>query len=513
MRGNMAAKISKQVRLFKDLNAAVIVFLVALPLCLGIALASNAPLLSGILAGIVGGLVVAPLTGSPLSVSGPAAGLVVIVITAIETLGSYEAFVLAVAIAGVFQVLLSQAKAGFLGSLFPSSVIKGMLAAIGVILILKQLPHIAGLDRDPEGDLNFWQVDGENTFSELLLIDEYLQIGSLIVGILALVILLAWDRYKKPNQNFPMALVVVVGGTLLGKLLGLFDPSMVIDSTHLVSIPDIDWGDLSLTFAFPDFDQLSNPAVYKSAAVIAIVASIETLLCIDAVDKLDPHKRLSDFNKELSAQGVGNIISGLIGGLPLTAVIVRGSANVAAGAETRLSSFVHGLLLLSSVLVLTPIMNEIPLSVLAAILIVVGLKLTQATIYFDMWSKGYDQFLPFVTTVLVIVFSDLLTGVAVGTLVAIIFILRQNLLMSVSLTQQDNNYLIRFRKDVSFVNKIHLKEILTQIPDDCYLMIDGKMAVFIDEDIKEMIREFQSTAEERGIEIELSHVRMRSTDF
>jgi MFS superfamily sulfate permease-like transporter len=505
----MAEKLSKKVIMLKDLNAAVIVFLVALPLCLGIALASNAPLLSGILAGIVGGLIVAPLTGSPLSVSGPAAGLVVIVINAIETLGSYEAFVLAVAIAGVFQIILSQAKAGFLGSLFPSSVIKGMLAAIGVILILKQLPHIAGLDRDPEGDLSFWQVDGENTFSELLLIDEYLQMGSLIVGLLGLVILLLWDKFKKPNQNFPMALVVVAGGTLLAKLLGAMDPSLVVDSTHLVSIPNIDWGQLSLTFSFPDFQQLSNPLTYKVAAVIAIVASIETLLCVDAVDKLDPQKRLSDFNRELSAQGVGNLVSGLIGGLPLTAVIVRGSANVAAGAQTRLSSFVHGLLLLLSVLVLTPIMNEIPLSALAAILIVVGLKLTRVGIYLEMWEKGHSQFIPFVTTVLVIVFSDLLTGVAVGTLVAIVFILRQNLLMSVSLTQQGRNYLIRFRKDVSFVNKIHLKEVLTQIPDDCYVLIDGKEASFIDADIKEMISEFQSTAANRGIEIELSHVRMK----
>ena len=509
----MSVETPAKQRILKDLNASIIVFLVALPLCLGIALASNAPLLSGMIAGIIGGLIVAPLTGSPLSVSGPAAGLVVIVINAVETLGSYEAFVLAVMIAGIFQLILAQAKAGFLGSLFPSAVIKGMLAAIGVILILKQIPHGVGVDSDPEGDFNFWQPDGENTFSELLRIVDYFQWGSLVIGILALITLLMWDKYKKPGNNFPMALVVVVGGTVLGKAMGMMHPMFMIDESHLVQIPKINWGDLNQTFRFPDFKQLSNLAVYTQGAVIAIVASIETLLCVDAIDKLDPHKRLSNFNKELAAQGAGNFFSGLLGGLPLTAVIVRGSANVAAGAEGRLSSFIHGIFLLLSILLLTPIMNEIPLSALAAILIVVGLKLTRPSLYVEMWEKGQDQFIPFFTTVAVIVLTDLLTGVAVGTLVAIIFILRQNFKNSVSLTHFDSKYLIRFRKDVTFVSKIRFKEILGQIPDDCYLLIDGKMAAFIDHDIKELIQEFTSTSEERGIEIELSHVKMKETDF
>ncbi|NQZ01140.1 MAG: SulP family inorganic anion transporter [Bdellovibrionales bacterium] len=415
----MAEKSLNQAAIYHDLNASVMVFFVALPLCLGLALASNAPLLSGLLAGIVGGLVVAPLSGSPLSVSGPAAGLVVIVSDALVTLGSYEVFVLAVAVAGAMQIFLSVARAGFLASFFPASVIRGILVAIGLILILKQLSYLVGFNSPQEGMASFATAFEQGSVEAVLSLSDYFEVGSLVIGLLALTTLLLFDKYKTPNRNFPIALIVVTVGTLLAKLLGQIDPDWSIAESHFVNIPVIQWADLTSSLTLPDLKHLGSFEVYQTAAVIAAVASIETLMCIDAVDKLDPLKRSSNFNRELTAQGIGNLVSGMVGGLPLTAVIGRSSANVAAGAKTRAASFFHGVLLLFSVLIITPIMNEIPLSVLAAILIVVGLRLTKPAIYFEMWSRGLNRFLPFIATVFFVVYLDLLTGMLIGIVTAI----------------------------------------------------------------------------------------------
>lgn len=494
-----------------DFPASVVVFLVALPLCLGIALASGAPLFSGLLAGIVGGLVVGFLSGSPLSVSGPAAGLTSIVSVSILELGSFEAFLTSVVLAGIIQIVLGFARAGSIGHFFPASVIKGMLAGIGVILILKQIPHGLGYDVDFIGDESFLQFDGKNTFSEISEALDYISPGAVSISISSLLVIYFWttnsiQRYKWAHI-LPAPLIVVGLGILFNELYEHVAPTMVLSEDHLVSVPVMSQSQgLSSFFTTPDFSVLQNPQVYVVAITLAIVASLETLLSIEAADKMDPYRRITPLNRELRAQGTANMISGLIGGLPLTAVIVRTSANVSAGARTKASAISHGIILLLSVLLIPSILKLIPLSCLAGILLAVGFKLTKPSLYQEMWRKGSSQFFPFMITVLAVVFTNLLQGVLLGIVVSIFFILKSNVQRAIILVSDEANYLIKFTKDVTFLHKANLRHILEKIPDNSQVVIDASRASFIDADIIEAMTDFMETAKAKNINIELNGI-------
>ncbi len=492
-----------------DLPAGLVVFLVAVPLCLGIALASGAPLFSGVIAGIVGGIVVGSLSGSQLSVSGPAAGLTVIVLTAIENLGGFEAFLLAVVLAGAIQLLLGFLQAGIIGHFFPSSVIKGMLAAIGLILILKQIPHALGDDQDYEGDSAFFQPDGENTFTEIVLAIQNIEPGALVISLLSLIILITWERPRVKamgiSKILPGPLLAVGSGILMNEFFyGLLNPESQLTGDHLVSLPVANSLDEVVgILTFPDLSAFANPQVYVTAITIAIIASLETLLSLDAVDKLDPDKRIAPTNQELRAQGVGNMVSGLIGGLPLTAVIVRSTANISSGAKTKTSAITHGIWLLAAVLIFPEFMNRIPLASLAAVLLVVGFKLTKPSLYKENFAKGMDQFLPFVITVVAILFTDLLVGIIIGMISGIFFVIKTNLHQAITVIEEGDTYTIKLEKDVSFLNKAFLRGTLKSIPDNAHVVVDGSKAVWIDNDIVETIADFRSTAESNGITMDI----------
>lgn len=496
-----------------DVPSGLVVFLVALPLCLGIALASGAPLFSGIIAGIVGGTVVAFTSGSSLSVSGPAAGLTVIVHNAITGFGSYETFLMAVVLAGLIQIALGFLKAGIIGYYFPSNVIKGMLAAIGIILILKQIPHAIGYDVDNEGDFYFIQADGENTFSEIINSLNHIHPGAVIIAIVSLVILILWEQPFLKKYSFfktiPGALIAVVVGILINEWFKSGD--LFLSGDKLVRLPVANSAEEFIgQFTMPDFTALSNSQVYFTAITIAIIASLESLLSVEATDKLDPHKRNTPANRELKAQGLGNFVSGLIGGLPLTAVIVRSSANIHAGAKTKLSAIVHGVLLLSSVVLLASLLNKIPLSCLAALLIMVGYKLAKISLFRSMYKMGWDQFLPFVTTVIAIQFSDLLRGIAIGMAVSIFFILRNNYRRAYIYREEEKyeggNITIQLAEDVTFLNKGSIVSTLDQLPTNSNVTIDGSKSHSIDADVLEIIHDFKSTAEHKNIKLELKNI-------
>ncbi len=500
-----------------DLPSGLVVFLVALPLCLGIALASGAPLFSGIIAGIVGGIVVAFASGSALSVSGPAAGLTVIVHNAITTLGSYEVFLLAVVLAGLMQIVLGYLKAGIIGYYFPSNVIKGMLAAIGIILILKQIPHAVGYDVDNEGDFDFIQADGENTFSEILNSLNHLHPSALMISAVSLFILIMWERPFLKKYNFfklvPGALIVVVVGILMNEWFKISNPDFFLTGDKLVRLPVANSaGEFISQFTLPDFSGLLNYQVYVVAITIAIIASLESLLSIEAADKLDPYKRNTPTNRELKAQGLGNFVSGLIGGLPLTAVIVRSSANINSGAKTKLSAIFHGFLLLLSVIALASFFNKIPLACLAALLLMVGYKLAKISLFKSMYKQGWDQFLPFVVTVIAIQFSDLLKGIGIGMAVSIFFILRNNYRRAYNFHQEkhhngnDEKITIQLAEDVSFLNKGSIAHTLDKLPDNSSVTIDGSKSHSIDVDVLEIIHDFKSTAELKKIKLELKDI-------
>ncbi|MBC5772895.1 SulP family inorganic anion transporter [Pontibacter sp. KCTC 32443] len=501
--------------LSKDIPAGLVVFFVALPLCLGISLASGAPLMSGLVTGIVAGVLVSWLSGSQLAVSGPAAGLTVIVLNGIETLGSFEAFLLAVVIAGFLQLILGFLKAGVIGLYFPSSVIKGMLAAIGLILILKQIPHFLGADDDFFGEMQFFQPDGRTTFSELGHAFSSIQLGAMIIGIISLAIILLWDNPKiksiKILSFIPGALVAIIFAIVINALFSGFAPELTVTSSHLVSIPILgSFNDLSTELRFLDLGALSNPSLYIVAFTIAIVASLETLLSIEAIDKLDPHKRRSNTNRELKAQGVGNMVAGLLGGLPMTAVIVRGSTNVASGAQTRVSSFVHGVFLALSVFLLAGLMNRIPLSALAAVLLVVGFKLTKPALYKSQLKLGHEQFIPFIVTILAILFTDLLIGICVGLAVGIFYILKANYKSPYFFHKEEHKdkeiIRIRLSEHVSFLNKASIILTLDHLPQNSHVIIDGENSEYIDYDVLEAIQEFKQTAHERNIKVDLVNI-------
>ncbi|GAB3532374.1 SulP family inorganic anion transporter [Pontibacter brevis] len=500
----------------KDIPAGLVVFLVALPLCLGIALASGAPLFSGLITGIVAGVLVSWLSGSNLAVSGPAAGLTVIVLNGLETLGSFEAFIMAVVLAGVLQLVLGFMKAGVIGLYFPSSVIKGMLAAIGLILILKQIPHFMGADEDFFGEMQFFQPDGRNTFSEIGYAFSSIQLGALLVGVISLIILVAWDTNALKRFKFfkfvPGALVVVLLSIALNALFINYFPSLAIAESHLVSIPNIgSFAELGNVLMLPDFGSLADIDLYIVAFTIAIVASLETLLSIEAIDKLDPHKRRSDLNRELKAQGVGNIVAGMLGGLPMTAVIVRGTANVTSGAQTRVSAFVHGVLLLSAVFFLAGFLNRIPLSALAAVLLVVGYKLTKPALYKNQFRLGHEQFVPFIVTIIAILFTDLLIGICIGLAVGVFYILKANYNSPYFFHKEEspNRDIIRIKlsEHVSFLNKASIIMTLDQMPHNSHVIIDGENTEYIDYDVLEAIMEFKKTAHERDILVEVYNIK------
>jgi len=498
-----------------DLPASIVVFLVALPLCLGIALASGAPLFSGVIAGIIGGIVVGIASGSSLSVSGPAAGLTVIVFSAIEQLGSFSAFTLAVLIAGILQIILGYVRAGVIGHFFPVSVIKGMLAAIGLILILKQIPHALGYDEEFLGTINFKQFDGHNTFSELYYALINISLGPLIISLISLGILIFWDRPFMKKLTFttilPGPLIVVFLGVTLNLLFMSIMPELTITQEHLVNLPVASsLSEFFTLFSFPDFSQITNPGIYIVAFTIAIVASLETLLSLDATDKMDPYKRIAPTNRELKAQGLGNFISGLIGGLPLTAVIVRSTANVSSGARTKMSAFFHGIFLLVSVMTIPAILNMIPLASLAAILLMVGYKLNKPNLYQESFKKGLNQFVPFITTIIAILLTDLLIGISIGLVVGLYFVIKTNFHLNLIVARDQNNFLIRLNKDVSFLNKAFLRKSLEHIPDGAYVIIDGTKAVFIDNDIMETIHDFVETAPLKNIKVEIKKTNTSS---
>jgi MFS superfamily sulfate permease-like transporter len=498
----------------EDIPAGLVVFLVALPLCLGIALASGAPLFSGIIGGIVGGMVVSWASGSQLSVSGPAAGLTVIVLAAIDKLGGFGTFSLAVVIAGVFQLALGFLKAGIIGAYFPAAVIKGMLAAIGLILIMKQIPHAVGYDADFEGDESFEQADAHTTFSELSYSMDAITPGAVVISVVAIVIMLLWEtRLFKSNRLLsllPGPLVAVMWGLGFNTLTQASYPALAVEPEHLVNLPDINGPMEFLThLSLPDFSQLLNPQVYVIAATLAIVASLETLLSLEAVDKIDPLKRVAPTNRELKAQGLGNLLSGLAGGLPITSVIVRSSANVTAGGRTKLACFVHGLLLLLSVMFFGSLINQIPLSCLAAVLILTGYKLAKPAHFLEMYRRGFNQFAPFVITIAAILMTDLLKGMAIGIGIGLFFVIRANFHAAISLTQDGSHYLLRLQKDVSFLNKALLRDLLQRIDENSYVIVDGTRAQFVDDDILETLFDFIASSEDNNIKVELKNLNAR----
>jgi MFS superfamily sulfate permease-like transporter len=491
-----------------DIPASIIVFLVAMPLCLGIALASGAPLFSGLIAGMIGGIVVGFFSGSPLGVSGPAAGLAVIVFDAIIDLGAFEIFLVAVVLAGVIQVILGFLKAGVIAYYFPSSVIHGMLAGIGILIFMKQLPHAVGYDADPEGDFAFSQIDGQNTFSELLNMFNYISPGVVLVSTISLAILILWEmpfmKRIKITRLIQGPLIVVVLGVVLNLVLAN-DPYWNISADHLVSIPVASSLDAFVSnFAFPQFSALTDPAVYKVAVVLAIVASIETLLCVEASDKQDLYKRTTPVNRELKAQGIGNIVSGFIGGLPLSQVIVRSSVNQQSGGKTKASAIIHGFLLLLSIILIPTLLNLIPLATLAAILMVVGYKLAKPTLFKRMYQQGMTQLIPFLATIVGIILTDLLTGIGFGMAIAILSILYNNYKIPYRVEKSKKNQTLRLilSEDVTFLNKASIQAFLTEVPNDVKIIIDASESHFIHHDVLELIEEFRINAPLRNITLE-----------
>lgn len=499
-----------------DLAAGLVVFFVALPLCLGIALASGAPLFSGIVAGIVGGIVVGAFSRSQLSVTGPAAGLAAIVLAGITDLGAFNIFLCAVIIAGAIQILLGFAKAGSVANYLPSNVIEGLLAGIGILIILKQIPHAIGYDKDYEGDESFLNaIGGENTFSSLLNSLNAISLGAIIVAAVSVAIILSWEKISvfKKLKAVPGALIAVIAGIVLNEIFASAFPNLAISGDHLVGLPLLNtFADIPNLITMPDFSGFASQKVWVLGATIAAVASIETLLCLEAVDRLDPLRRYSPTNRELKAQGVGNILSGFLGGLPMTSVIVRSSANVGAGGKTKLSAITHGVLLLVCVLALPFVLNKIPLAALAAVLILVGYKLARPALFVKWWKNGLYQFIPFAATIIGIVFTDLLIGVGIGLAISVFFILRENLKVPYFFRRKEYDegeiIHINLAQEVSFLNKAAIKLTLEHLPENSYVIIDAADSVYIDYDILELIKEFQEIkAVERNIKVELAGFR------
>jgi carbonic anhydrase len=494
-----------------DLPAGLVVFFVALPLCLGIALASGAPLFAGIIAGVVGSIVVGSLSGSQLGVSGPAAGLIVVVVAAIRDLGSFELFLMAVVLAGVVQLIAGFMKAGVIAYYFPSSVIKGMLAAIGLILIMKEIPHALGYDVDFMGDEDFAQADGHNTITELYYAVIYSSPGAIILSIISMALLILFDRpfirKFKISTFIPGALIVVFVGVLVNHIFGLVAPHLAMSGKHLVQLPVANsLPEFLGFFQFPDVSGFSNPKLYLVALTLAVVASLESLLSVEATDKLDPQRRITDANRELKAQGMGNIVSGLIGGLPITQVIVRSSANINSGGKTKVAGIIHGIFLLIAAVLLPSIMNMIPLAALACVLLMVGYKLSKFSLYTEMYRLGWGQFVPFIVTVIAILFTDLLKGIGIGMAMSIYFILLRNYRFSYyrksEKTKEGEVITLTLSEEVTFLNKGSIQNTLSNLPNGCTVVIDGSKSNSVDYDVLEAIQNFKVfTAPPRNIRV------------
>ncbi|MEY2340864.1 SulP family inorganic anion transporter [Acidithiobacillus sp. IBUN Pt1247-S3] len=506
---SVASSLSPLRNLRHDIPAALVVALVAIPLCLGVALASGAPLLAGVLAGIVGGIVVPFFSRSALSVSGPAAGLTAIILVALQDLHSFSAFLLAVVIAGAIQLLLGFLRAGSIAYFFPSAVIEGMLAAIGIILIMKQFPYAVGFDLGQFGSQEFASGTTDNTFSGIYAALAHVEWGALLISLLCLGILIVWDvtpALKRQNW-FSGPLVAVLAGTLLNLGFSQFLPILHLSADSLVQLPVIhSIEDVGRLFQFPDWRALSNQEVWVVGVTIAIVASLESLLSIEAADKLDPFKRRTPLDGELIGQGVANLVSGVIGGLPVTAVIVRSSANITAGGRTKASAFLHGIFLLIAVIFLARALNLIPLASLATVLIVVGFKLAHPRVFRHMFHLGKTQYLPFVITIVAVLFTDLLIGVGVGLVVGLFFVLRANYHSALELRQEGpGNYLLCFKRELTFVNKARLARLLDSLPNGSSITLDGAQVAFIDHDVLEVIRNFEQSAPLRQIHVYEQH--------
>ncbi len=508
---------SKFSTLGRDMSAGVVVFLVALPLCMGIALASGAPPFSGLLAGIIGGIVVGVISGSHTSVSGPAAGLTAIIAAQIALLGSFEAFLTAVVIGGLIQIAMGAARLGIIAAFFPNSVIKGLLAAIGVILILKQIPHVLGHDTDPEGDMAFEQPDHHNTFTEIgTLFFGDMHMGAAIIGLLSVGILVFWDTVPwMKKSKMPAPLVVVVLGLVLSQLFSTLGERLAVGSSHLVQVPVIDsldmfWQGLQM----PDLSKLWDSDIYVAGVTIALVASLETLLNLEAVDKIDPKQRVSPGSRELIAQGIGNVLSGSIGGLPMTSVIVRSSVNINAGGQSKLSAIIHGILLLFCVMLLPSYLNLIPVSCLAAILLTTGIKLASPKLFKQLWTEGRYQFIPFIVTLVAIVLTDLLIGILIGLAVSISFILNSNFRRPLRRVLQKHIggevLHIELANQVSFLNRAVIEKTLREVPRNGHVLLDASRTDYIDPDILGLIRDFkENTALIHGIKLSLKGFRQK----
>lgn len=513
MKKNIKAELSQ------NFASGLVVFLVALPLCLGIALASGAPPLSGIIAGIIGGIVVGAISNSNISVSGPAAGLTAIVLTAITDLGAFELFLCAGLIAGILQLVLGFIRAGSISNYFPNNVIEGMLAGIGIIIILKQIPHALGFDKDYEGNQTLFE-NGFNFsyFNELF---SAIHPGAVIVTLVSIAILLTWEKvaFLKRIKMLPGALVAVIAGILLNQFFVSTGSSLAISAEHLVPLPvpqSIE--DFKNLITLPDFNGFTNPKVWIAGATIAVVASIETLLCIEASDRLDVRRRITDTNLELKAQGIGNLVSSLIGGLPMTSVVVRSSANANAGATSKSSAIIHGVLLLVCVLSIPFILNLIPLATLAAVLILVGYKLAKPATFKHFWHNGKYQFIPFLATVLAVVFTDLLKGVGIGLAISVIYILQGNMKRAYYLSREKLNDAdelnIKLAEEVSFLNKAAIKKTLKNIKSGSKVIIDARTTSYITTDVLEMIQDFANVrAKEENIEVELIGFKTSYRDY
>ncbi len=494
-----------------DLPSSIVVFFVALPLCLGIALASGAPLFSGLIAGIVGGIVVGALSGSNIGVSGPAAGLAAIVLSSIGALGGYENFLVAVVLGGVIQLLFGVLRAGIIGYYFPSSVIKGMLTGIGIIIILKQIPHFFGYNAPPEGDFSFFQ-GGENTFSEIINTVKFISPGATLIAVIGLGILILWEKVLGKKAK----IFKLVQGPLVAVAVGILfyvftqdHQSLSISKDHLVSVPiPGDFSSFLGQFSFPNFAVIFQTDIWITAFTIALVASLETLLCVEATDKLDPDKHVTPTNRELLAQGTGNIISGMIGGLPITQVIVRSSANIQSGGKSKMSAIIHGFFLLISVILIPRLLNMIPLSVLASVLLLVGYKLAKPSLFKKMYAMGWKQSIPFTVTVLGIIFTDLLIGIGLGLMVGIVVILIKSYQNSHFLHIEDvsngkHKVKMTLAEEVTFFNKGAILKELDQLPEDTYLTLDVRKTRYLDNDIIEILEDFSEKAKNKHIDIKL----------
>ncbi|WP_133131343.1 SulP family inorganic anion transporter [Legionella yabuuchiae] len=497
-----------------DLPASLVVSFVALPLCLGIALASNAPLFSGIIAGIVGGIIVGSLSGSAVGVSGPAAGLAAIVVSSLEKLGSWEAFLLAGVFAGLLQLIAGIFRGGIIAYYFPSSVIKGMLTGIGILIIFKQIPHLLGYDVEPLISTDWTGFPNVVDMANAL---NFINPGVVVISAISLVLMMIWEQIlAKKHRMFmlvpaPLAVIVIGVGLSWSYETGLLP--FALAKSELVQLPAISRPlELFYHFTFPDFSQLSNWMVYRIAIVIALVASIETLLCVEATDKMDPNKRITPTNRELKAQGLGNLVSCFIGGLPITQVIVRSSANIAFGAKTKLSAILHGVFLLLFVALVPELLNKIPLASLAAILVIIGYKLAKPALFKSLYRKGWEQFAPFLITILGIVFYDLLFGIVVGFSLAIFIILRHNYLHSHEIlkvsTENTVKYHIHLAEEVSFLNKGSIIHELKNLKKGSIVTIDGSNSKVIDSDVKEVIQDFLENAKTKDIQVNLINISL-----